>query len=203
MKNVLVINTSLNNEQGNSNKLTELFVQQWQQRENIALTQRNLSTLNLPHLSREEMQAWQTPLDDRSPRQEELAAHSDQLIAELKTADSIVLGMPMYNFGVPSTFKAWIDRVARAGITFSYTDQGPKGLLEGKKVYILAARGGIYAGTAKDSQSQYLKDFFAFLGMTQVEFIYAEGLAMGEENAAKAWRTAQQKMAEILPPIAA
>ena len=203
MKNVLVINTSLNNEQGNTNKLTELFVQRWQQTESIELTQRNLNTLDLPHLSGEEMQAWGTAVDDRSPQQHELAAHSDQLIAELKAADSIVLGMPMYNFGVPSTFKAWIDRVARAGITFSYTEQGPKGLLEGKKVTILAVRGGIYAGTPKDSQSQYLKDVLAFLGMTDVEFIYAEGLAMGEESAAKAWSAAEQRMHEIFSPLAA
>jgi FMN-dependent NADH-azoreductase len=203
MKNVLVINTSLNNEQGNSNKLTELFMQHWQQAESIELTKRNLNTLDLPHLSGEEMQAWETAVDDRSPQQHELAAYSDELIAELKAADSIVLGMPMYNFGVPSTFKAWIDRVARAGITFSYTEQGPKGLLEGKKVTILAVRGGIYAGTPKDSQSQYLKDVLAFLGMTDVEFIYAEGLAMGEESAAKAWSAAEQRMHEILSPLAA
>jgi FMN-dependent NADH-azoreductase len=203
MKNVLVINTSLNNEQGNSNKLTELFMQHWQQAESIELTKRNLNTLDLPHLSGEEMQAWETAVDDRSPQQHELAAYSDELIAELKAADSIVLGMPMYNFGVPSTFKAWIDRVARAGITFSYTEQGPKGLLEGKKVTILAARGGIYAGTPKDSQSQYLKDVLAFLGMTDVEFIYAEGLAMGEESAAKAWSAAEQRMHEIFSPLAA
>lgn len=203
MKNVLVINASLNNEQGNSSKLTQLFVQRWQQTESIGLTQRNLHKLNLPHLSGEEMQAWGTAVQERSSEQQQLAGLSEQLIAELKAADSIVLGMPMYNFGVPSTFKAWIDRVARAGLTFSYTEQGPKGLLEGKTVYILAARGGVYAGTAKDSQSQYLKDVFAFLGMTDVEFIYAEGLAMGDESAAAAWSVAQQRMNEILPLVAA
>lgn len=124
-------------------------------------------------------------------------ALSDQLIAELQTADSIVLGMPMYNFGVPSTFKAWIDRVARAGITFNYTQQGPVGLLTGKKVYTLAARGGMYAGSPKDSQSQYLKNVFAFLGMTDVEFIYAEGLAMGTDSSKNAWQTAEEHISRL------
>ena len=94
----------------------------------------------------------------------------------------LVIGMPMYNFGVPSTFKAWVDRLARAGVTFKYTENGPVGLLADKKVVVLAARGGQYVGTAKDTQTTYLKDFFAFVGLTDVEFVYAEGLAMGEES---------------------
>jgi FMN-dependent NADH-azoreductase len=198
MTNVLVINTSLNGEQGNSNKLTEKFVNQWLAKEPLQLVNRDLSELNLPHLSSAEMQAWGTAEEQKTPEQQELAAISDELVAELQTADAIVLGMPMYNFGVPSTFKAWIDRVARAGITFSYTEHGPKGLLSGKKVYILAARGGMYVGTPKDSQSQYLKDVFAFLGMSDVEFIYAEGLAMGADSADKAWQAAEAHISSLL-----
>jgi FMN-dependent NADH-azoreductase len=203
MKKVLVINCSLNNEQGNSNKLTEMFVRRWQQAQDLTLSECNLSALNLPHLSRAEMQAWGTSAAQRSAEQAALAEHSDKLVGELKAADSLVLGMPMYNFGVPSTFKAWIDRVARAGLTFNYTAEGPKGLLEGKTLYILAARGGVYAGTPADSQSQYLKDVFAFLGITDIHFIYAEGLAMGDESSDKAWRTAQLQMEEVLPAVAA
>jgi FMN-dependent NADH-azoreductase len=198
MTKVLVINTSLNGEQGNSNKLTEKFVQEWLGKEPLDIVNTDLSELNLPHLSSAEMQAWGTEEKQRTAQQKELVALSEQLVADLQTADAIVLGMPMYNFGVPSTFKAWIDRVARAGITFSYTAEGPVGLLTGKKVYILAARGGMYAGTPKDSQSQYLKDVFAFLGMTDVEFIYAEGLAMGADSADKAWQYAEKHISQLL-----
>jgi FMN-dependent NADH-azoreductase len=203
MTNVLVINTSLNGEQGNSNKLTEKFVGQWLAKEPLDLVNRDLSELNLPHLGSAEMQAWGTSDEERTEQQKELTAISDQLVAELQKADAIVLGMPMYNFGVPSTFKAWIDRVARAGITFSYSEQGPVGLLTGKKVYILAARGGMYMGTPKDSQSQYLKDVFAFLGMADVEFIYAEGLAMGADSADKAWEGAEQQIKDLLGDLQA
>ena len=104
------------------------------------------------------------------------------MIDELKRADVIVLGLPMYNFGVPSTLKAYFDHVARAGVTFRYTETGPVGLLTGKKVYVFAARGGLYAGTPRDTQTQYVRDFLAFLGMDDVEFIYAEGLAVSEAN---------------------
>merc|ERR1712137_1542973 len=89
---------------------------------------------------------------------QELASFSDTLIDELKASDTVVIAMPMYNFGVPSTFKAWVDRIARAGVTFQYTENGPVGLLENKKIVVVAARGGIYEGTQKDTQSQYLKD---------------------------------------------
>jgi FMN-dependent NADH-azoreductase len=108
------------------------------------------------------------------------------LIEELRNADVIVLGLPMYNFGVPSTLKAYFDHVARAGVTFKYTAQGPVGLLTGRKVYVLATRGGRYAGTALDSQTDYVRQFLGFLGITDVEFVYAEGLALGEEAKAAA-----------------
>jgi len=106
--------------------------------------------------------------------------YSDALIDELKRADVIVLGLPMYNFGLPSTLKAYFDHVARVGVTFRYTEKGPVGLVTGKKVYVFAARGGLYAGTPRDTQTQYVRDFLAFLGMNDVEFVYAEGLAVSE-----------------------
>lgn len=198
MKNVLVINSSLNRSAGNSNQLTEKFVSQLQQQQDIRVTQRDLDGVDLPHLTAEEMQAWMTDNAERNPQQQQLAALSDRLIAEIQQSDILVIGMPMYNFGVPSVFKAWIDRIARAGITFRYTKNGPQGLLNGKKVYILAARGGIYAGTEKDSQSQYLKDVLAFMGMTDVEFVYAEGLAMGDESAKKGFAQANEKIFELI-----
>jgi FMN-dependent NADH-azoreductase len=86
----------------------------------------------------------------------------------------------MYNFGVPSTLKAYFDHVARAGVTFRYTETGPVGMLEGKKVYVFAARGGLHAGTVRDTQTQYVRNFLALIGLTDVDFVYAEGLAVSE-----------------------
>jgi FMN-dependent NADH-azoreductase len=104
------------------------------------------------------------------------------LIDELKAADVVVLGLPMYNFGVPSQLKAYFDHVARAGVTFRYAEQGPVGLLTGKKAYVLATRGGSYAGTPRDLETGYVRQFLGFIGITDVEFVYAEGLAINEAS---------------------
>jgi FMN-dependent NADH-azoreductase len=111
-----------------------------------------------------------------------VAQYSENLIEEIKQADVIVLGLPMYNFGVPSQLKAYFDHIARAGLTFRYTAQGPVGLLGGKKVYVFAARGGLYAGSPLDTRTQYVRDFLRFLGIEDVEFVYAEGLAIDSES---------------------
>ena len=105
----------------------------------------------------------------------------------------------MYNFTIPSTFKAWIDRVARAGRTFSYTSEGPKGHLVGKTVYVFAARGGIYQGTGSDTQTPYLRLVFGLMGITDVNFVYLEGLNMGEEHAQTSWQAARHTLSELLP----
>ena len=187
MKKVLVLNSSLNGEQGNSTKLSQLFVEQLANNQQISVTTRDLSDNAIAHLTQTEMAAWMTDANERSDEQKALAAISDDLIAELNDNELIVIGMPMYNFGIPSTFKAWIDRIARAGITFKYTEQGPVGLIADKKVVVLAARGGLYQGTDMDTQTKYLKDVLGFVGMTDVDFIYAEGLAMpGAEQSLEA-----------------
>lgn len=203
MKKLLLINTSLNGKQGHSWQLAEKFVDQLAASADINVTLRDLDSSNLPHLSSSEMAAWMTPADERSEQQKELAAISDELVAEIKAHDIIVIGMPMYNFGVPSVFKSWIDRVARAGVTFRYTENGPVGLLENKKVYVVAARGGLYQGTPKDSQTQYLKDVLAFLGMSDVEFVYAEGLNMGPDAANKGFAQADEKISELIEKMVA
>ncbi|WP_462146936.1 FMN-dependent NADH-azoreductase [Pseudoalteromonas gelatinilytica] len=187
MKKVLVLNSSLNGEQGNSSKLSQQFVEQLANNQQISVTTRDLSDNAIAHLTQTEMAAWMTDANERNDEQKALAAISDDLIAELNDNDLIVIGMPMYNFGIPSTFKAWIDRIARAGITFKYTEQGPVGLITDKKVVVLAARGGMYQGTEMDTQTKYLKDVLGFVGMTDVNFIYAEGLAMpGAEQSLEA-----------------
>ncbi|AUC88075.1 FMN-dependent NADH-azoreductase [Alteromonas sp. MB-3u-76] len=184
MSNVLFIKSSLNGNKGNSNILGNLLVAKLKEEKSANIVERDLAADALPHLTQAEMASWAPDSNNQ-----ELASFSDTLIDELKASDTVVIAMPMYNFGVPSTFKAWVDRIARAGVTFQYTENGPVGLLENKKIIVVAARGGIYEGTQKDTQSQHLKDFFGLIGLTDISFIYAEGLAMpdGEErmNAAK------------------
>jgi len=198
MNNVLVIKSSINGDNGNSSKLVNRFIEQLQAKSEFSITTTDLYENELTHLTQAEMGAWMTNADERTEDQKQLAAISDGYVAELQAADTVVVGLPMYNFGVPSAFKAWIDRVARAGITFRYTENGPQGLLENKKVIVLAARGGLYAGTPKDTQTNYVKDFFAFIGITDVEFVYAEGLAMGEESANAAFSQANAKIIELI-----
>ncbi|MFA0084038.1 FMN-dependent NADH-azoreductase [Vibrio breoganii] len=197
MHNILLVKSSLNGEQSNSTVLANEFLEMVKAKSSVKVIERDLGDNELGHLASAEMSSWMTPENERTQEQKELASISDQLIAQLQASDTLVVAMPMYNFGVPSTFKTWVDRIARAGITFKYTEQGPVGLLEGKKVIVIAARGGLYAGTPKDSQTQYLKDLFAFIGITDVEFIYAEGLNMPikEDNLVKA-RKAMILMAE-------
>tara|TARA_R110000803_G_scaffold44343_1_gene93851 strand:+ start:1483 stop:2076 length:594 start_codon:yes stop_codon:yes gene_type:complete len=178
MNNILFIKSSLNGEQGNSTKLAQELVTNLVSSAEVKVVERDLAEQSLEHLSQTEMAAWMTPANERNDEQITLANISDTLIEELKTSDTLIIAMPMYNFGIPSTFKVWIDRVARAGVTFNYTENGPVGLLKDKKLVIVAARGGVYAGTAKDSQTQYLTDFFNFIGIEDIRFIYAEGLNM-------------------------
>jgi FMN-dependent NADH-azoreductase len=159
--------------------------------------ERDLTRNPVPHLDETTLTGFATPAERRTPAQLAAVARSDALIAELKQADTVVIGVPMYNFGIPSPLKAWIDHVARAGITFKYTETGPIGLLPGKKVYVLAARGGQYAGTSGDVQTAYLKQVLGFLGLTDIEFVYAEGLAISPESKAKAEAAAQARIAAL------
>jgi FMN-dependent NADH-azoreductase len=146
------------------------------------VTSRDLSADPVPHLDAERFGAFLAKPGERTPVQQAVIDYSDTLIAELQKADVIVLGLPLYNFGVPSTLKAYFDHIARSGVTFRYTENGPVGLLTGKKAYVFAARGGLYQGTPLDTQTGYVRSFLAFLGITDVEFVYAEGLAINETS---------------------
>ncbi len=143
------------------------------------VTVRDLSADPVPHLTAERFGAFLAKPDARSALQQAIVAESDVLIDELKAADVVVLGLPMYNFAVPSTLKAYFDHVARAGVTFRYTANGPEGLLKGKKVYVFATRGGLYLGTPRDTQTAYVREFLGFLGITDVEFVYAAHRSTG------------------------
>ncbi len=184
MTTLLQINASISNGNGQSSQLAERFVAAFHQRHPHAkILVRDVAAAEpVPHLDAERFNALITKPEERSAAQHAVVAYSDRLIDELKLADVIVLGLPMYNFGVPSQLKAYFDHVARAGVTFKYTDQGPVGQLTGKKVYVFAARGGLYAGTPMDTQTSYVRDFLRFLGMTEVEFVYAEGLAISPQS---------------------
>ena len=197
MSTLLQINTSARIA-GQANRLADDFVQAWhRQHPQDRIVLRDLTQQPVPHLDERTLNAFFTPPEQRDADLQAAVRLSDELIAELQAADVIVIGVPMYNFGIPSTLKAYFDHIARAGITFRYTANGPEGLLTGKRAIILAARGGIYSGTPKDTQSAYLRDFLAFVGITEVEFIYAEGLAMGEKTAQHAQQQAAASIAEL------
>jgi FMN-dependent NADH-azoreductase len=181
MKTLLQINTSLFGAAGQSSVLSRDFVAAWrEQNPQAQVIVRDLATDTPPHLTADGFGAFLARAGERSASQQVVLDYSDTLIDELRRADVIVLGLPMYNFGVPSALKAYFDHIARAGVTFKYSATGPVGLLTGKKVYVLATRGGLYAGTPLDMQTAYVRHFLAFLGMTDVEFVYAEGLAISE-----------------------
>jgi FMN-dependent NADH-azoreductase len=184
MTTLLQINASIHNGNGQSSQLANQFVAGFHQRRPDAkIAVRDVAAAApVPHLTAERFGAFITKPEERSVAQRAVVTYSDTLIDELKQADVIVLGLPMYNFGVPSQLKAYFDHIARVGVTFKYTEKGPVGLLTGKKVYVFAARGGLYAGTTLDTQTSYVRDFLRFLGMTDVEFIYAEGLAISPES---------------------
>lgn len=197
MKNILVVNSSLNSDAGNSSKLVANYLDKLAGKD-VKLDLLDLNEAQLPHLTQQEMAAWMTAPEERTQAQAELAAISDALLSGLEEADEVVIGLPMYNLGVPSTFKAWIDRLARAGKSFKYTETGPVGLIADKPVTVLAARGGVYAGTDYDTQTPYIRHIFGLMGITSVNFVYAEGLNMGEEAAEKAFSAANEKFIELL-----
>jgi FMN-dependent NADH-azoreductase len=198
MKTVLQINTSLFSEQGHSSQLAHRFIEAWRTRHpEDRVIVRDLAKDPVPHLTAERFQAFLTAAGERDAEQQAIAAYSDALIAELRQAQTIVLGLPMYNFGVPSTLKAYFDHVARAGITFRYTENGPVGLLSDKTVYVLAARGGAYQGTVKDTQTLYVRDFFEFLGIRDLHFVYAEGLNLGEDKQKAALTLAEAQIEQL------
>ena len=180
--NILQVNSSARIEGSYSTRLANALVQRIRAADpGATLTVRDLSRVPHPELDEATLQALFTPAAARTPSQAARVAEDDVLIAEIKAADVLILGVPMYNFGVSAQLKNWIDAISRARVRFEYTADGPRGLLTGKKVYVVLTRGGKYRGTSSDSQVPYLTTILSFLGMTDVQFVYAEGLAMGVE----------------------
>src|SRR6202521_3290958 len=196
MTTLLQINASINNGNGESSRLANQFVAAFHKSHPKAtIVVRDVAAAEpVPHLNAERFGAFITKPDQRSAAQQAVVAYSDALINELKQADVIVIGLPMYNFGVPSQLKAYFDHIARLGVTFKYTEKGPVGLLTGKKVYVFAARGGLYAGTTLDTQTNYVRDFLRFVGIEDIEFVYAEGLAISPESQASGLAQAEAQI---------
>lgn len=196
---ILQINSSARRDASHSTRLASRLVQRLRETTpESSLTVRDLNDVPHPVLDEAALGALFTPADQRTPEQAARVALDDGLIAEIQAADIVVLGVPMYNFGVPASLKNWIDAISRAGMTFRYTEKGPEGLLKGKKVYVALARGGQYRNTPADTQVPYLKTVFTFLGLTDVQFVYAEGLAMGADAERSGIASAHEQIEEAL-----
>jgi FMN-dependent NADH-azoreductase len=195
--NVLQINSSARAEASVSTRLANELVSRLAG-EGDTVVVRDLRETPHPALDEAALTALFTPDEQRTAEQAARVALDDALIAEIQAADVVVLGVPMINFGIPAQLKNWIDAISRARVTFQYTANGPEGLLTGKKVYAVLTRGGKYRESPADSQVPYLRQVLGFLGMKDVEFIYAEGLAMGPDAEAAALADARGKIAELV-----
>lgn len=192
MTTLLQLNTSLFSNHGQSTQLADQFVSELRaQQPDLQLFVRDLAKSPVPHLTLERFQAFNTPAAARTAEQQAEVALSDTLIAELRAADIVVIGLPLYNFNAPSSLHTYFDHVARSQVTFRYTENGPEGLLKGKRAYVFATRGGKYAGTPGDSSSTWLRTFLGFIGIDDVQFVYAEGLALGEASKSEALAAAR------------
>jgi FMN-dependent NADH-azoreductase len=201
MSKVLVLNSSALGSSSVSNQLVQDLLAELRARDpRLIVTVRDLGANPIPHLNFDSATALRgaAPANETQAAAQEL---SDRLIAELKAADVIVIGAPMYNFGIPSTLKAWFDYVLRAGITFRYTEAGPVGLLEGKRAIIIESRGGYYsegATKALDSQEPHLRTLLGFVGIKDATFVRVEKLAFGPEARQQALDGARAQLGQLL-----
>ena len=202
MKTILRIDSSIRTVHSVSRRLTDEFIATWREHHpGDRIVERDLAISPVPHLTEQAFAAAVTPGDARTDLQSRDAALSDELIHELIRADVLVLGAPMYNLSVSSSLKAWIDHIARAGVTFSYSESGPRGLLSGKKAYVFTSRGGIYShgpGKAMDFHETYLRGVLGFVGISDIAFLHSEGLALGPKVASEAIAQTRASMAELI-----
>jgi FMN-dependent NADH-azoreductase len=199
MSKLLIIESSARQQGSVSRQLTAQFIANWQAANpNDQIKVRDLAIDQVPHLDANLLGGWMTPAAQQSTAEQAALALSNSLTDELLAADVLVLAAPMYNFTIPSTLKAWLDHVLRAGVTFKYTENGPQGLLSGKRAFVLTARGGIYAGSAMDHQEPYLRQALAFIGIHDVSFIHAEGLNLGGEFMEKGLSEAKGQIAQVV-----
>ncbi|EGQ9212397.1 FMN-dependent NADH-azoreductase [Vibrio sp. Vb2880] len=193
MSRVLALKSSILGDYSQSNKLVENFIKNVDQDK---LTVRDLAANPLPVLDFAVATALRAT-EDLSQEQQAVVDLSDTLIEEVKAADTLVIAAPMYNFTIPTQLKNWIDLIARAGVTFKYTENGVQGLIEGKKAIVVTTRGGIHKDSPTDNVTPYLRTVLGFVGITDVEFVYAEALNMGEDAAEKGISEAQSQLATM------
>ncbi|MFC1503499.1 FMN-dependent NADH-azoreductase [Pseudomonadota bacterium] len=195
MSNVLVLKSSILGDYSQSNGLIDHLIASWGDKVS-SVVERDLAANPIPVLDGEIAGALRGG-NNLNERQQEAVALSDQLIEELKNSDTVVIAAPMYNFSVPTQLKNWFDIIARAGVTFTYTENGPVGLIDGKKVIVVTTRGGIHKNSPTDLMVPYLKTILGFVGMTDVDVIYSEALGMGDEMAAKGISEAKSAIEQL------
>ena len=203
MTHILHVDASVASaEESHSRRLSAAFVDALRAKHpDATVTRRDVDAERLEHITDAFRTSWMAEVDRRTPEQKEIVGRSEALIDELRAADVIVIGSPMYNFTLPSTLKAWVDHVAVAGQTFRYTENGPQGLLAGKKAYLALSSGGVYTegpASGMDHLGTYLNGLLGFLGMTDIETVRAEGVAMGPEKDAEAMKAAMARIDELV-----
>lgn len=193
MAQTLVLKSSILGEHSQSNQIIDKVLEG-----KSGIIERDLAANPIPVLDLNVATALRSPAEDLSDELKAVLALSNQLIDEIKAADQIVIGAPMYNFLIPTQLKNYFDLIARAGVTFSYTENGPVGLLENKKVVVVTTRGGLHKDSPRNSIESYLTTILGFIGLTDVKFVYAEALNMGDEPAAEAREQALTQLAELV-----
>ncbi|MBD2796774.1 FMN-dependent NADH-azoreductase [Xenorhabdus sp. 18] len=202
MNKVLVLKSSILAQYSQSNKLADYFMEKWlADHAESNITIRDLAENPVPVLDGELVSALRPSDAALTERQKTVLALSDKLVSELKTHDVIVITAPMYNFTIPTQLKTYFDLIARVGVTFQYTENGPEGLLKGKRAVILTSRGGIYKNSPADVMTPYLRTFLGFIGITDVEFVFAEGLALGAETANQIHQDARDTIDAVVAKI--
>ena len=195
MSKVLEVSASARSADSASRQLTKDLIAALDARHgDVQVTRRDLAQ-GVPLIDEAWVEANFTPEESRTQSQRETLAFSDALVTELKEADILVIGTPLYNFSIPAALKAWIDMIARARLTFRYTENGPEGLLAGKKAYVVMATGGVPAGSPADFATPYLRHALAFIGIMDVEFIAADRL---NNEAAESMDRARAHIAELI-----
>lgn len=197
--NILQINSSARSNGSESTRLADALVAKLTATTpGASVIRRDLASDPHPVLDEPALQALFTPADQRTPEQAARVALDDALIAQVQAADVLVIGAPTYNFGITAQLKTFFDAIARAGVTFKYGPTGPVGLLTGKKVYVTLSRGGVHRNGPTDTQFAHIKMFLAFVGLTDVQYIFAEGLNMGPDAVAKAQADAEAEINAVL-----
>ncbi len=200
MSKILLLTSSPRADESLSNKFAGDLAAKLQAQTNGSITHLDLGQNPIPHLDQVTTSAIRKSADQRDAQEAAAAEYSDKRVAELLEADTIIIGTGLINFAIYSGLKSWIDNVARAGLTFKYTESGPVGLATGKKVYIVLSSAGVYSegpAAAMDHAIPYLKTVLGFLGLTDIEVIRIEGLAFGPEAAEKAIASATAKVEEL------